>query len=91
MRDLSGGLHRVENGDGGGQGVSQLLGGRGAGFLQVVAADIDWVPFRDLVDRVADELNIDCYETPTGWKFFGNLLDADKITLCGEESFGMVG
>ncbi|MGZ4981942.1 MAG: alpha-D-glucose phosphate-specific phosphoglucomutase, partial [Methylobacter sp.] len=32
--------------------------------------------------------NIPCYETPTGWKFFGNLLDAGKITLCGEESFG---
>ncbi len=30
----------------------------------------------------------DCYETPTGWKFFGNLLDAGKIQLCGEESFG---
>lgn len=40
------------------------------------------------VDRVAKALNIDCYETPTGWKFFGNLLDAGKITLCGEESFG---
>jgi phosphoglucomutase len=33
-------------------------------------------------------MGIDCYETPTGWKFFGNLLDAKKITLCGEESFG---
>ena len=40
------------------------------------------------VDRVAADLNIDCFETPTGWKFFGNLLDAGKITLCGEESFG---
>ena len=40
------------------------------------------------VDRVAADLNIDCYETPTGWKFFGGLLDAGKITLCGEESFG---
>ncbi len=40
------------------------------------------------VDRVAKALDIDCYETPTGWKFFGNLLDAGKITLCGEESFG---
>ncbi len=39
-------------------------------------------------DRVAAKLGIDCYETPTGWKFFGNLLDADKVTLCGEESFG---
>jgi phosphoglucomutase len=40
------------------------------------------------VDVVAKELGIDCFETPTGWKFFGNLLDAGRITLCGEESFG---
>ncbi|MFT7286108.1 MAG: phosphoglucomutase [Halieaceae bacterium] len=40
------------------------------------------------VDRVAAVLGIDCYETPTGWKFFGNLMDDDRITLCGEESFG---
>jgi phosphoglucomutase len=39
-------------------------------------------------DRVAALLGIDCYETPTGWKYFGNLLDAGKVTLCGEESFG---
>jgi phosphoglucomutase len=39
-------------------------------------------------DRVAKKLGIASYETPTGWKFFGNLLDAGKITLCGEESFG---
>ena len=39
-------------------------------------------------DRVAAELKIPCYETPTGWKYFGNLLDAGRITLCGEESFG---
>jgi phosphoglucomutase len=37
---------------------------------------------------VARELGLPCYETPTGWKFFGNLLDAGRITLCGEESFG---
>ena len=46
------------------------------------------MPTSQAVDRVAAKLNIDCYETPTGWKFFGNLLDAEKITLCGEESFG---
>lgn len=46
------------------------------------------MPTSRAVDRVAAALNIDCYETPTGWKFFGNLLDANKITLCGEESFG---
>ena len=39
-------------------------------------------------DRVAEKLGLPCYETPTGWKFFGNLLDAGKATLCGEESFG---
>jgi phosphoglucomutase len=37
---------------------------------------------------VAQKLKLTCYETPTGWKFFGNLMDADKVTLCGEESFG---
>lgn len=46
------------------------------------------MPTSAAVDRVADKLGIECYETPTGWKFFGNLLDADKATLCGEESFG---
>ncbi|MGD0961453.1 MAG: alpha-D-glucose phosphate-specific phosphoglucomutase [Methylomonas sp.] len=46
------------------------------------------MPTSQAVDRVAKALRIPCYETPTGWKFFGNLLDADKITLCGEESFG---
>jgi phosphoglucomutase len=39
-------------------------------------------------DRVAEKLGIGCYETPTGWKFFGNLLDAGKVTICGEESAG---
>jgi len=46
------------------------------------------MPTSQAVDRVAVHYNIPCYETPTGWKFFGNLLDAGKITLCGEESFG---
>jgi len=46
------------------------------------------MPTSQAVDRVAACYNIPCYETPTGWKFFGNLLDAGKITLCGEESFG---
>jgi len=46
------------------------------------------MPTSQAVDRVAAYYNIPCYETPTGWKFFGNLLDAGKITLCGEESFG---
>lgn len=46
------------------------------------------MPTSQAVDRVARALGIPCYETPTGWKYFGNLLDAGKITLCGEESFG---
>ena len=46
------------------------------------------MPTSQAVDRVAASYKIPCYETPTGWKFFGNLLDAGKITLCGEESFG---
>ncbi len=40
------------------------------------------------VDVVAKALKVECFETPTGWKFFCNLLDADRLTLCGEESFG---
>ena len=46
------------------------------------------MPTSQAADRVADQLGIECYETPTGWKFFGNLLDAGKIAICGEESFG---
>ena len=46
------------------------------------------MPTSAAADRVAAALNIPCYETPTGWKFFGNLMDAGKVTLCGEESFG---
>ena len=46
------------------------------------------MPTSQAVDRVAEKLGLDAYETPTGWKFFGNLLDDNRITLCGEESFG---
>jgi phosphoglucomutase len=46
------------------------------------------MPTSSAVDRVARKLGIDCFETPTGWKYFGNLLDAGKIALCGEESAG---
>lgn len=46
------------------------------------------MPTSQAADRVASKLGIDCYETPTGWKFFGNLMDAERVTLCGEESFG---
>jgi phosphoglucomutase len=56
-----------------------------AGGIRGVARSM---PTSQAVDRVAEALGLDCYETPTGWKFFGNLLDAKRITLCGEESFG---
>jgi phosphoglucomutase len=46
------------------------------------------MPTSQAVDRVAAQLGLDCYATPTGWKFFGDLLDAGKVTFCGEESFG---
>ena len=46
------------------------------------------MPTSSAVDSVAKALNIPCFETPTGWKFFGNLLDSNLITICGEESFG---
>ena len=46
------------------------------------------LPTSRAVDKVAEQIGIDCYETPTGWKYFGNLLDENRITLCGEESFG---
>lgn len=46
------------------------------------------MPTSTAIDLVAQKLGIPCFETPTGWKFFGNLLDAGKVTLCGEESYG---
>lgn len=46
------------------------------------------MPTSGAADRVAQKLGVPCYETPTGWKFFGTLLDAGKATLCGEESAG---
>ena len=46
------------------------------------------MPTSAALDRVAAALGIDCHETPTGWKFFSQLLDANRATLCGEESFG---
>lgn len=56
-----------------------------AGGLAGIARSM---PTSRAADRVAADLGIPCFETPTGWKFFGNLMDADRITLCGEESFG---
>ena len=46
------------------------------------------MPTSTAADRVARALGVACHETPTGWKFFGNLLDAGQVTLCGEESYG---
>jgi phosphoglucomutase len=46
------------------------------------------MPTSTAADRVAEALGISCFETPTGWKYFGNLLDANLATLCGEESYG---
>ncbi|MGL4280529.1 MAG: alpha-D-glucose phosphate-specific phosphoglucomutase, partial [Albidovulum sp.] len=46
------------------------------------------MPTSAAADRVAAKLGLASYETPTGWKFFGNLLDAGRATICGEESFG---
>jgi phosphoglucomutase len=46
------------------------------------------MPTSQAADRVADSLGISCFETPTGWKYFGNLMDANLATLCGEESYG---
>jgi phosphoglucomutase len=58
------------------------------GYRDGLAGVARSMPTSQAVDRVAAGLGIPCFETPTGWKFFGNLLDAGKITLCGEESFG---
>ena len=58
------------------------------GYAKGLAGVARSMPTSRAVDRVASELGIACYETPTGWKYFGNLLDDGRITLCGEESFG---
>ncbi|MBI5660196.1 MAG: alpha-D-glucose phosphate-specific phosphoglucomutase [Nitrosomonadales bacterium] len=58
------------------------------GYRKGVAGIARSMPTSAAADRVAQALNIPCFETPTGWKFFGNLMDAGKVTLCGEESFG---
>jgi phosphoglucomutase len=58
------------------------------GYARGLAGIARSMPTSGAADRVAAALGIPCYETPTGWKFFGTLLDAGKATLCGEESFG---
>ena len=63
---------------------AHLVPGYAAGLKGVARS----MPTSAAVDRVADVLGIKCFETPTGWKFFGNLLDAGEVTLCGEESAG---
>ncbi|MET0043845.1 MAG: alpha-D-glucose phosphate-specific phosphoglucomutase [Candidatus Thiodiazotropha sp. 6PLUC3] len=63
---------------------AHLIKGYSAGISGVARS----MPTSQAADRVAEKLGLVCFETPTGWKFFGNLLDAGKITLCGEESFG---
>ena len=58
------------------------------GYKDGLAGIARSMPTSTAADRVAEKLGLACFETPTGWKFFGNLLDAGKATLCGEESFG---
>lgn len=63
---------------------AMLIPGYKNGLLGVARS----MPTSAAVDRVAKALHLPCFETPTGWKFFGNLLDANRVTLCGEESYG---
>jgi len=63
---------------------ARLIPGYRDGLLGVARS----MPTSAAVDRVAKALGIACFETPTGWKFFGNLLDAGRVSLCGEESYG---
>ena len=58
------------------------------GYAAGIAGIARSMPTSAAADRVAEKLGVPCYETPTGWKFFGNLMDAGKVTFCGEESFG---
>jgi phosphoglucomutase len=58
------------------------------GYARGLAGIARSMPTSMAADRVAARLGIACYETPTGWKYFGNLLDAGMATICGEESAG---
>ncbi len=58
------------------------------GYAKGIAGIARSMPTSAAADRVAEKLGIGMYETPTGWKYFGNLMDAGKVTVCGEESFG---
>ncbi|MCK0150530.1 alpha-D-glucose phosphate-specific phosphoglucomutase [Marivita sp. S6314] len=58
------------------------------GYARGIAGVARSMPTSGACDRVAKAMGVECFETPTGWKFFGNLLDAGRVTLCGEESAG---
>ncbi len=58
------------------------------GYKQGLAGVARSMPTSSAVDKVAEKMGLKCYETPTGWKFFGNLMDSGLVTICGEESFG---
>ena len=58
------------------------------GYANGIAGIARSMPTSAAADRVAERLGIEMHETPTGWKFFGNLLDAGRVTICGEESSG---
>ena len=58
------------------------------GYASGIAGIARSMPTSSAADRVAEKLGIEMHETPTGWKFFGNLLDAGRVTICGEESAG---
>ena len=58
------------------------------GYANGIAGIARSMPTSAAADRVAEQLGIEMHETPTGWKFFGNLLDAGRVTICGEESSG---
>jgi phosphoglucomutase len=58
------------------------------GYSKGLAGIARSMPTSAAADRVAEKLGIGIYETPTGWKFFGNLMDAGMVTICGEESAG---
>ncbi|GAV20544.1 phosphoglucomutase [Mariprofundus micogutta] len=63
---------------------AELIPGYKAGIAGIARS----MPTSGAADRVAEAMGLSCYETPTGWKFFGNLMDDGKVTMCGEESFG---
>jgi phosphoglucomutase len=73
-----------------GDSVAMLLANAGhvPGYRDGIPGVARSMPTSRALDAVAAALNIPCYETPTGWRYFCNLLEAGRIGLCGEESFG---